>query len=211
MHKYRDRHHAGQVLAQHLAEYEGNQNVIVLALPRGGVPVAYEVAKSLAAPLDVFIVRKLGVPGHPELAMGALAMNGMLVFNQEIIMNAGITRDEIDLVKQKELIELQRRLTVYRGQRPYPTLKDKTVIVVDDGVATGASMRVALKVLRQFEPKLIVAAVPVADQSVIEELEPLADNVVCPLRPSYLQAVGAWYDDFSQTEDKEVQALLKNS
>lgn len=210
MHKYRDRYHAGRVLAQHLEPYANNKNVIVLALPRGGVPVAYEVAKSLSVPLDLFIVRKLGVPGHPELAMGALAMDGSVVFNQDIIMNSGITHDEIDLVKEKELGELQRRMTAYRGHRVYPDLKGKTVIVVDDGVATGASMRVALTVLRQFKPKLLIAAVPVADQGVIDELEPLADAFICPLRPSYLQAVGAWYDDFSQTEDKEVQDLLKD-
>ncbi len=208
MNRYRDRYHAGKLLAQQLHAYANKENAIVLALPRGGVPVAYEIAMQLNIPLDLFIVRKLGVPGHAELAMGALAMDGVMVLNQDIIRMVNISKDEIDVVRQKEEVELARRMKAYRGDKPYPDIRNKLVILVDDGIATGASMRVALKALRQMQPECIVVAVPVADQQVIDELEPLTDAFICPLRPEHLQAVGVWYEDFSQTEDGEVQKLL---
>lgn len=208
MKKYHDRYHAGKILAQQLLLYANKKDTLILALPRGGVPVAYEIATQLHVSLDLFIVRKLGVPGHAELAMGALAMGGMMALNQDIINNLNITQEEIDAIQHKEIIELERRMTAYRGNRPYPIIQGKIIILVDDGIATGASMRVALMALRQMQPACIIVAVPVADQGVIDELEPLADVFICPLRPQQLQAVGVWYDDFSQTEDEEVQSLL---
>lgn len=208
MEKYRDRYHAGKIVASHMENYLNKKNTLVLALPRGGVPVAYEIASQLHLPLDLFIVRKLGVPGHPELALGALAMGGVIVFNQDILNRLNITKDEISAIQHKEAIELERRMKAYRGNRPYPEIQGKTIILVDDGIATGASMRVALKGLRQMQPASIVIAVPVADQAVIDEFEPLVDAFICPLRPQSLQSVGLWYEDFSQTEDQEVQNLL---
>lgn len=209
MNQYQDRYHAGRVLAEQLKEYANKKNTIVLALPRGGVPVAYEVATALHLPLDLFIVRKLGVPGHAELAMGALAINDTVVFNDEIIRSLSISRDEIEIIKQKEKAELERRLIAYRGKREYPDLSGRHIILVDDGIATGASMRAALKALHQLRTASIVVAVPVADQGVIEDISLLADVVVCPLIPRSLNAVGMWYQDFSQTEDEEVLSLLK--
>lgn len=208
MQRYRDRREAGQILAAHLEIYKDQPDTIVLALPRGGVPVAFEIATHLHLPLDVFIVRKLGVPGHPELAMGAMATGGMHVFNKDILQQLHISKEEIDFVIQKEQKELARRELAYRGDKPFPDLKHKKVILVDDGVATGATMRAALKALREFNPKAIIVAVPVIDASLVDQMEALCDVLVCPRRPDALYAVGAWYEDFSQTEDEEVYDLL---
>lgn len=211
MDKYTNRTEAGQTLAKELRVYANRDDVIVLALPRGGVPVGYEVAKALHVPLDIFIVRKLGVPGHEELAMGAIAMGDTVVFNQDIIIDLGISQTAIDQVIQAESAELKRRETAYRGDKPFPALKNKTIILVDDGIATGATMRVAIKALRQLQPAAIIAAVPVADKTLSEHMAPLVDRLVCPLKPLQFYAVGAWYHDFSQTEDQEVHELLKKA
>lgn len=209
MQKYQDRHEAGTVLAEALRDYQNKNDVIVLALPRGGVPVAYEVAKALRAPLDVYIVRKLGVPGHQELAMGAIAQGGSAIFNEDIVDQLQVTPQEIDAVIASENAELQRREAVYRGTRPFPSLKNRTVILVDDGIATGATMKAAILAIRKQQPKQIVAAVPVADQQIQASFQPLVDTFVCPLLVDNLRAVGLWYNDFSQTEDAEVHELLK--
>lgn len=209
MDRYADRLHAGKVLAEHLRDYQDRDDVIVLALPRGGVPVGYEIAKALHAPLDVFIVRKLGVPGHSELAMGALATGGACVFNESIIRDLGIPSYAINQVIEEEKIELARRETVYRGDKPFPDLKNKIVILVDDGIATGASIKAAIKALEHLQPKSVVVAVPVADESICDEIALTVDQVICPLQPTHLQAVGLWYHDFSQTEDEEVHAYLR--
>lgn len=208
MQKYQNRREAGLILADALAKYQTEKDVIVLALPRGGVPVAYEVATALHAPLDVYIVRKLGVPGHHELAMGAIAPGGITVFNQDIVDHMRITREEIDAVIASEIAELNRREAVYRGSRPFPSLSNKTVIIVDDGIATGATLKTAIKAIHQQHPKKIIAAVPVADNSIQSSFQTLVDEFVCPLMVENLQAVGLWYNDFSQTEDAEVHALL---
>lgn len=209
MDRYTDRLHAGKVLAEHLQEYQDRDDVIVLALPRGGVPVGYEIAKTLHAPLDVFIVRKLGVPGHSELAMGALATGGACVFNESIIRDLGIPPYAIDSVIDEEKKELARRETVYRCDKPFPDLKNKIVILVDDGIATGASIKAAIKALEQLQPKSVVVAVPVADETICNEIAVTVDQIICPLQPTNLQAVGLWYHDFSQTEDEEVHEYLR--
>jgi predicted phosphoribosyltransferase len=209
MERYQNRIHAGKVLAQHLSQYKNRDDVIVLGLPRGGVPVAYEIAKEINATLDVFIVRKLGVPGHEELAMGAIASGGTYVFNDSLIHDLGITQQEIDKVILQEQKELNRREVTYRGHHAFSSLKDKIIILVDDGIATGATIRAAIKALKQWQPKRLVAAVPVADQTIIEELSELVDEFVCPMPVNGLNAVGAWYIDFSQTEDEEVHACLR--
>lgn len=211
MDKYENRQAAGKALAQALKAYHQKQDIIVLALPRGGVPVAFEVAKALHAPLDVFIVRKLGVPGNPELAMGAIASGHAIVFNEDIVRAMGVTKAEIQTVVAREQAELLRRETAYRDNRPAPVIEHKTVILVDDGIATGASMRVAIQALRQQLPTKIIVAVPVAEKSMCDEIETRADAVICLLRPTDLHAVGVWYQDFSQTEDDEVRTLLKKA
>ena len=162
-------------------------------------------------PLDVFIVRKLGVPGHSELAMGAIAMGDASVFNEDIIAELSISREEIGMVIAEEQRELKRRESAYRGNHVFPPLKDKTVILVDDGIATGATMRVAINALRVLKPANIIAAVPVADKSMCDKMQPLVDSLICPMRPMNFYAVGAWYEDFSQTEDEEVFNLLKEA
>lgn len=211
MDKYRDRVMAGQVLAKELMQYADRDDVLVLALPRGGVPVAFEIAQALHVPLDVFIVRKLGVPGHSELAMGAIATGDTTVFNEEIVEDLGISQQQIAMVMEEEKRELQRRELKYRGNHPAPAIQNKQIILVDDGIATGATMRAAIKAIRSFSPEKIIVAVPVADRKLCENMEPLVDELICPLRPSQFYAVGAWYEDFSQTEDEEVHALLKKS
>lgn len=210
MEKYLDRHAAGRLLADQLQAYANHKNVIVLALPRGGVPVAYEIAQKLAVPLDVFIVRKLGVPGHEELAMGAIATGGTVVFNDEIITQLHIEKSQIEHIIQLEERELQRRNENYRDTKPFPDVANQTVILVDDGIATGATMRAAIKALYQLKPAKIIVAVPVAAFSTCAELTELVDQMVCPLKPYDLYAVGAWYEHFSQTSDEEVIALLQN-
>lgn len=196
------------MLATKLADYADRPDVLVLALPRGGVPVAFEVAGALRAPLDVFLVRKLGVPGHEELAMGAIASGGVRVINHEVVDYLNVSRDVINSVAQKEQQELQRRESVYRSARPLPDVRGKTVILVDDGLATGSSMKAAVLALRQRQPAKIVVAVPVAAPSICRELQREADEVVCAMTPEPFQAVGSWYQDFSQTTDDEVRALL---
>jgi len=208
MEGYIDRSEAGSVLAEKLQQYADRKDVIVLALPRGGVPVAYEIAKKLHVPLDVFIVRKLGVPSHSELAMGAIAMNKVTVFNQDILAESRIAQSDIDPVIESEYKELQRREKKYRGTRPFPDLKNKIIILVDDGIATGATMRVAIKALRQQKPAHIIVAVPVVSKDVYQQFLELADKIISPLLPEYLFAVGQWYESFPQTTDEEVIALL---
>lgn len=208
MEKFSDRYQAGKTLASLLKSYAKNSDVIVLALPRGGVPVAAEIAKSLAAPLDVFIVRKLGVPGHEELAMGAIATGGTVVFNEDIVGGLHISQAAIDRVIAAEQQELKRRESAYRGKKPFPVLQDKIVILVDDGIATGATMRAAIKAIKLQHPKRLILAVPVAAFSTIAEMSHLVDEIVCPLKPHDFYAVGAWYDDFPQTSDEEVFELL---
>ncbi len=208
MQKYLNRRHAGTILAEALSGYQNNHDVIVLALPRGGVPVAYEVAKALHAPLDIYIVRKLGVPGHHELAMGAIASGGEAVFNQDIIDSLQVSQSEIDAVIKNELMELNRREKVYRGTKPFPDLKNKIVILIDDGIATGATMKAAIQAVRQQQPQSIIAAVPVADKEIQYSFQLLVDEFICPMLVEHLQAVGLWYNDFSQTEDEEVHELL---
>jgi putative phosphoribosyl transferase len=211
MDKYLNRKMAGEVLAQELVKYANHKNAIVLALPRGGVPVAYEIADYLNLPLDVFIVRKLGVPHHTELAMGAIATGDACVLNDDIIQDLDISAESIAEVREEETRELQRREMVYRGARPFPDLKDKIIILVDDGIATGASIRVAIQALRSFHPAQIIAAVPVAEKNMCDSIEPLVDKFICPMRPTLFHAVGVWYEDFSQTEDQEVFTLLQKT
>jgi predicted phosphoribosyltransferase len=206
--RYRDRREAGRSLAELLQEYAGRDDVVVLALPRGGVPVAYEVAKALGAPLDVFTVRKLGLPGNPELAMGAIATGGVIVLDQRLIQMFGIDRAELERAVAAELCELERREAAYRGERAPPELSGKTVILVDDGLATGSTMRAAALAVRQLNPARIVVAVPVAAEETCDAFRDVVDEIVCGITPTPFQAVGLWYEDFSQTSDGEVRELL---
>jgi erythromycin esterase-like protein/predicted phosphoribosyltransferase len=206
--RFRNRNEAGRLLAEKLTAYANRPDVLVLALPRGGVPVAYEVARALGAPLDVFVVRKLGVPGYEELAMGAVATGGVRVLNDQIVQRLGIPQYIIDAVAAREQQELARRERLYRGGRPPPDVRDRTVILVDDGLATGATMRAAVMALRQLQPARIVVAVPTASPETCEELKAEADAVVCAITPEPFLAVGHWYEDFSQTTDEEVRDLL---
>jgi len=208
MTKYLNRRQAGSVLAESLVDYKDNKDVIVLALPRGGVPVAYEVAKALHVQLDVYLVRKLGVPGYQELAMGAIAQGGVTIFNQHIMEEYKITPGEIDAEINHESVELQRREIRYRGTKPAPSLRHKIVIIIDDGIATGATIKAAIQSIRQQMPSFIIAAVPVADNTIVHAIAPLVDAFVCPLIVDELRAVGSWYEDFAQTEDQEVHELL---
>lgn len=207
--QFANRQQAGQRLAIALERYRRNPSAIVLGLPRGGVPVAYEIAKHLQIPLDVLIVRKLGVPGHEELAMGAIAGEGILFINQTLIKDLGITESVTKQIADRELHELRRREKVYRGDRPFPSLKNKTVILVDDGIATGASMRSAIRALKTLGPKEIIVAIPVAPANTCRELEKEVDRVICLYQPSPFHAVGQWYEDFTQTTDEEVSTLLE--
>jgi erythromycin esterase-like protein/adenine/guanine phosphoribosyltransferase-like PRPP-binding protein len=206
---FRDRRDAGRALAGLLEHYRGRPDVVVLALPRGGVPVAYEVATALGAPLDVFLVRKLGVPGYEEMAMGAIASGGVVVLNEDVVRGIGIPPELIQQAAEKEGRELLRREQAYREGRPPPDVAGKTVIVVDDGLATGASMRAAIQALRRLRPERIVVAVPAAPESTRQELEALADEVVCATTPSPFFAVGQSYWDFTQVTDEEVRDLLR--
>jgi predicted phosphoribosyltransferase len=209
---FRDRHDAGRCLAQDLsASYANRTDVVVLGLPRGGVPVAYEVAVSLEAPLDVFLVRKLGVPGHEELAMGAIATGGVRVLNRDVIESWRIPEAAIVVVEAAERRELARRERLYRGTRPPPDVRGKTVILVDDGLATGSSMRAAAEALRAMGPDRIVVAVPVAAATICESLRDVVDETVCALTPDLFYAVGLWYEDFSPTTDDEVRELLRKA
>jgi putative phosphoribosyl transferase len=208
---FNDRVEAGQVLAERLKHYADRLDVIVLALPRGGVPVAYEVAKALHAPMDVFIVRKLGIPGYEELAMGAVASGGARVLNDQVVRGLSIPDSVIDAVANWELRELERRERLYRGNRPPPDVRGKTVILVDDGLATGSTMLAAVQALRKLGPARIVVAVPVASLDTCELLNEYVDETVCATTPEPFYAVGLWYRDFSQTTDEEVRELLERS
>lgn len=206
-----DRTNAGRLLAQRLTAYSGRSDAIVLALPRGGVPVAYEVAIALALPLDVFVVRKIGVPHHPELAMGALAADGTYTVNRDVVQHLGITSDEFMTVFHDELQEARRRESAYRDDRPAPILNGKIVILVDDGLATGSSMEVAIDSLRRQGCQKVVVAIPVAPEDTQERFANVADEVVCVLTPQPFYAVGAHYVNFAQTTDAEVNALLSRA
>ena len=208
MSPFRDRAEAGRELAELLQDYAGRKDVVVLGLPRGGSPVAFEVARALDAPLDVFVVRKLGVPGREELAMGAIAYGGVVVLDEETIRALRIGEDEVGRIVAAELRELQRREAAYRGEREPPSLEGKTVILVDDGLATGASMRAAAVATQQQRPAKVVVAVPVAAAQTCAELGEVVDEVVCALTPAPFRAVGLWYEDFSQLSDDDVRELL---
>ena len=206
--RFWSRSEAGMKLARELKRYKSTPGLVVLALPRGGVPVAYEVARELGAPLDVLVVRKLGLPGYPELAMGALASGGVRVLNDELIREFGVTDSLVSHVIFVELAELTRREHAYRGWLPPIDLRGHTAILVDDGLATGATMRVAILALRQESPARIVVAVPVAAAETCDDFRTLVDDVVCAETPSPFYAVGLWYEDFAQTTDEEVHDLL---
>jgi len=206
--RFHDRTDAGRAVAAELAEYAGRDDVLVLALPRGGVPVGYEVAAALGAPLDVFIVRKLGVPGHEELAMGALASGGVRVLNDAVVRQLQVPGRLVDAVAEREQEELERREREYRAGRPPPDVRGRTVIVVDDGLATGATMRAAAQALRRLGPARVVVAVPVAAEQTCDEFRDEVDDVVCAATPEPFFGVGMWYEDFSQTTDDEVRELL---
>jgi len=205
---FTDRRQAGRILAHQLRSYAGRPDVIVLGLPRGGVPVAFEVAQVLDAPLDVFLVRKLGAPGHEELAMGAIASGDVVVINDEVVRALKIGNDEVIAEVASEREELARREVIYRNGRPLADVGGKTVILIDDGLATGSTMRAAVTALRQKQPARIVVGVPVGAASTCAELQEIADECVCAIAPEDFRAVGLWYDDFAQTSDEEVCDLL---
>jgi predicted phosphoribosyltransferase len=206
--RFRDRRDAGRQLAARLQAYAGRADLVVLALPRGGVPVAYEVAVALGAPLDVFVVRKLGVPGHEELAMGAVASGGVQVLNERVLSYAGIDREELSKVVDRERREIERRERAYRGDSPPIDVTGKVVVLVDDGLATGSTMRAAVDAVRRQRPARLVVAVPAGAAETCDELARHVDEVVCVAAPVSFLAVGQWYDDFTQTTDDEVRRLL---
>ena len=208
---FRDRTEAGRLLAQKLRKYANRDDVVVLALPRGGVPVAYEVANTLNVPLDIFVVRKLGLPGHEELAMGAIASGGVRVLNEEVVRALNIPDEIVDEVAEKEERELERREREYRGGRPPADVRGRTAILIDDGLATGSSMRAAALALRNNQPAQTVVAVPVGAPSTCAEFESEVDKVVCAVTPEPFWGVGQWYQDFSQTSDEEVRDLLRRA
>jgi putative phosphoribosyl transferase len=209
--RFRDRRDAGRRLAMHLGAYANRPDVLVLALPRGGVPVAAEVARALNAPLDVFLVRKLGMPGHEEFAIGAIASGGVRVVNEDTLRDYGVSREQVDAVAEAERQELERRERRYRGDRPFPSIAGKTVILIDDGLATGSTMRAAIAALGLESPTRIVVAVPTAPIETCTELRYLVDEVVCLITPDPFYAVGLWYEDFAQTTDEEVRELLEHA
>jgi putative phosphoribosyl transferase len=206
--EFSDRVEAGGRLAEALGDFTGKKNLLVLGLPRGGVPVAAEVARRLGAELDVFVVRKLGVPGQGELAFGAVASGGVRVLNPDVVGSLGLNEAEIEAVSERELKELRRREELYRGQRVFPSVHGRTVILVDDGLATGATMLAAARAVRAMHPHLLVVAVPVAPREINEELLHTADRFVSLARPANFYAVGQWYRDFRQIEDEEVTEFL---
>jgi predicted phosphoribosyltransferase len=206
-----DRRDAGRTLVTYLSRYAGRDDVIVLALPRGGVPVAYEVAQALGAPLDLFLVRKLGTPGHRELAMGAIASGGIRVLNEDVVRWYSIPESVIEAVVREEQQELERRERAYREDRPAPDLRNRIVILTDDGLATGSTMRAAAQAVRERQPLRVVVAVPVGARETCAELAAYADEVICARMPEPFASVGQWYLDFNQTDDEEVRALLQKS
>lgn len=211
MTRFHDRREAGRVLAARLMHYAGRPDVLVLALPRGGVPVAFEVARALRAPLDVFLVRKLGVPGHEELAMGAIASGGVRVLNEEVVNVLRISAEDLDAVAAEEQRELERREQAYRDGRPAPDVRGRVVVLIDDGLATGSTMRAAVAALRRRGPARIVVAVPVGAPETCAEFQDEADEAVCARTPEPFYAVGLWYEDFAQTTDAEVHELLQRA
>lgn len=206
--RFANRTDAGRRLAKELQQYANRPDVIVLALPRGGVPIGYEVANALGVPLDVFVVRKIGLPWQEELAMGAVASGGVRVLDRNLIRVAHVSDADVERIADAEERELERRERLYRGDRPFPDLNARTVILVDDGLATGASMRAAVAALREEKPARIVVAVPVAAPETCDAFRSIADEIVCAETPEPFQAVGQWYDDFSQTTDDDVKELL---
>ena len=206
--RFHNRIDAGRKLARLLDDYVDRLDVVILALPRGGVPVGYEVAKRLHAPLDVFLVRKLGVPGHEEFAMGAMASGGVIFLNHEVIHELRISDDEVDDVIARERRELDRREQIYGSMRHHIDVAGKVVVLVDDGLATGSTMRVAVEAMRHHDAGFVVVAVPVASPATVADMREIADRVVCVMEPEMFAAVGQWYEDFSQTTDQEVQQLL---
>lgn len=206
---FADRREAGVELASLLLKYRGRNDVVVLALPRGGVPVAFEVAEALNAPLDVFVVRKLGMPGHPEFAIGAIASGGVRVLSDDVVRGFGIPESAIEAVTRSELAELERREREYRQNRPLLDLRNRVVILVDDGLATGSTMRAAVQAVRAHEPARIVVAAPVGAPDTCARFADIADETICARTPERFSAVGLWYVDFSQTTDEEVRALLQ--
>jgi putative phosphoribosyl transferase len=208
---FEDRAEAGRRLAEELGEYAGRPGLLVLGLPRGGVPVAYEVAEALGAPLDVFLVRKLGVPGHEELAMGAIATGGVRVMNDDVVRMLRVPDRAVEEVAAREARELERREAAYRGGRPAPDVRGRTVILVDDGLATGSTMRAAVRALHAEGVAELVVAVPVAAPETCAAIRAEVDRIVCALTPEPFLAVGLWYRDFSQTTDDEVRALLSRT
>lgn len=211
MNTYRDRFEAGRVLVTRLTKYQNREDVLVLALPRGGVPVGFEVAQALKAPLDVFLVRKLGVPGHEELAMGAIASGGARVLNAEVVHGLNIPPDVIEKVAVAEQRELERREKEYRDELPPPEVVGRNVILVDDGLATGSSMRAAVQALYRRQPARVVVAVPTAPPETCTELESEVDEIICAMTPEPFYGVGFWYQEFSQTSDREVRELLQRA
>ena len=205
---YPDRSAAGKILAGQLAHYARRPDVVVLALPRGGVPVAFEIADALGVPLDVFLVRKLGVPGYEELAMGAIATGGVRILNDTVIREMQIPAHLIEQATERERAELRRRESLYRGDRPAPELRGRTVILVDDGLATGSTMRAAVAAVRQHQPARVVVAVPVAAPETYAAFTSEVDEILSPFTPENFRAVGQWYADFPQTSDDEVRRLL---
>lgn len=209
--RFQNRTEAGQQLAQQLKAYANHPDVLVLGLPRGGVPIAYEVAKALNAPLDICLIRKLGVPGHQELAMGAIASGGVRELNYDVISGLGISGKTIDEVADRELKELQRRDRAYRGDRPPPDICDRIVILIDDGIATGSTIKAAITVIQSQRPARLIVAVPVAPPQIRDELSVAVDEVVCLMTPEEFYAISLWYEDFAQTTDEEVRELLARS
>jgi predicted phosphoribosyltransferase len=209
--RYADRREAGRALADRLRDYAGQNDVVVLGLPRGGIPVAYEVARALNAPLDVFVVRKLGLPGHPEYAMGAIASGGVRVLNDDVIRQLHVPPSAVEAVARAEQQELERRERAYRGARQALPVEGRIVILVDDGLATGSTMRAAVLAIRRQFPSQIVVAVPVGARETCRAMNQVADDVVCARMPEPFQAVGLWYEAFEQTTDEEVRRLLEAS
>jgi predicted phosphoribosyltransferase len=206
--RYTDRREAGRLLADRLRDYAGREDVVVLGLPRGGIPVAYEVARALNAPLDVFVVRKLGLPGHPEYAMGAIASGGVRVLNEDAVRQLHIPPAAVDAVVRTEQVELERRERVYRGAQPAAAIDGRIVILVDDGLATGSTMRAAVLAIRRRFPAQIVVAVPVGAREACRTMDEVADEVICARMPEPFTAVGLWYENFEETSDDEVRRLL---